>query len=114
MLVRIGAPVGHLHDLIAALPAEIAARARWLLDPPHGMAYALLSPTGAEDAAAWLAAVRTLALSLAGYAVVLSAPEDLSTQLDDWGVAPDSLALMRGLKARWDPAGILNVGAFLV
>lgn len=114
MLVRIGAPVGRLHDFIEAMPNEVTARARWLLDPPHGMAYALLSPTNGEDAAAWLAAVRTLALSLAGYAVVLSVPEAFVSEIDHWGVQPDSLALMRSLKARWDPDGILNVGAFLI
>ncbi len=35
-------------------------------------------------------------------------------ELDRWGYAPQSLALMRALKARWDPAGLFNPGAFLV
>jgi glycolate oxidase FAD binding subunit len=34
--------------------------------------------------------------------------------LDPWGYAPDTLPLMRQLRARWDPAGCLNPGAFLV
>jgi FAD/FMN-containing dehydrogenase len=31
-----------------------------------------------------------------------------------WGYTPDSLDLMRALKARWDPRGLLNPGTFIV
>jgi glycolate oxidase FAD binding subunit len=49
-----------------------------------------------------------------GYAIVLDAPNVLAEQLDRWGRQPQTLELMKRLKSRWDPAGILNPGAFLV
>jgi len=56
--------------------------------------------------------LRETALSLDGYAVVVNGPKDLG--IDPWGYSPDTLPLMRQLKARWDPKGILNPGVFLV
>lgn len=55
-------------------------------------------------------AVRQAARSVGGYAIVLSGP----SQVDRWGYAPEGLDLMRGIKARWDPHGLFNPGAFLV
>jgi D-lactate dehydrogenase (cytochrome) len=80
-----------------------------------------------------LALVRQCALALGGYAVVVDAgpqpqparhvPEAgregepaqaTEAGLDRWGYVPQSLALMRKLKARWDPDALFNPGAFLV
>jgi glycolate oxidase FAD binding subunit len=49
-----------------------------------------------------------------GYTVVLSAPAHRRGEFDIWGYAPETIDLMRKLKARWDPHGLLNPGAFLV
>ena len=57
-------------------------------------------------------ALRETALSLEGYAVVINGPRDM--EMDPWGYTPDTLPLMRQLKARWDPKGILNSGVFMV
>jgi hypothetical protein len=56
--------------------------------------------------------LRETALSLDGYAVVVNGPKDM--EIDLWGYTPDTLPLMRQLKVRWDPKGILNPGVFLV
>jgi FAD/FMN-containing dehydrogenase len=64
----------------------------------------------ARPAAGHIPALRQAALALGGYAVIMSG----AAGLDPWGYAPDTLPLMRQLKARWDPAGCLNPGAFLV
>ena len=53
--------------------------------------------------------IRSAALSSGGYAVVLS-----GEAADPWGYAPATLQLMRDLKARWDPWGLFNPGAFIV
>ena len=36
-----------------------------------------------------------------------------SPGLDPWGTPPDTLVLMREIKRRFDPNGILNAGRFL-
>jgi hypothetical protein len=47
-----------------------------------------------------------LATAARGHAVVLAAPEGLSA--DPWGPAPPGLAIMRRLKAAFDPADVLG------
>jgi D-lactate dehydrogenase (cytochrome) len=61
-----------------------------------------------------LAALRQAALSRGGYAVLFSASPGFAGIGDPWGYAPESLELMRRIKAGWDPAGLFNPGAFLV
>jgi D-lactate dehydrogenase (cytochrome) len=59
-----------------------------------------------------LPALRQVARTAGGYAVVLTAPA--GTPLDIWGSPPESLDLMRRLKQEWDAAGMLNPDVFLV
>ncbi len=58
-------------------------------------------------------ALRESALALGGYAVVVSSNGEAGSDFDRWGYAPETLTLMRRLKARWDPAGCLNPNTFL-
>ncbi len=100
-LVRIGVPP---RDLPAYLEAHLAA-----LDGDV-MADFAGGTVHARPAATRIPALRQAALALGGYAVVTSG----DAGLDPWGYTPDTLPLMRQLKARWDPAGCLNPGVFLV
>jgi FAD/FMN-containing dehydrogenase len=59
-------------------------------------------------------ALREPAQALGGYAVVVSSNGRGDSDFDPWGYAPETLPLMRRLKERWDPAGCLNPGVFLV
>jgi D-lactate dehydrogenase (cytochrome) len=63
---------------------------------------------------AGILSLRQAALALGGYAVVSepgAAPGDGDPT--PWGYAPETLPLMRRLKARWGPAGCLNPGVFM-
>ncbi|MDA0263368.1 MAG: FAD-binding oxidoreductase [Chloroflexi bacterium] len=48
-----------------------------------------------------------------GSAVVEHCPLHVKGQIDVWGDAPDSMAVMRRLKDKFDPGGMLNPGRFL-
>jgi len=48
-----------------------------------------------------------------GSVVVLQAPLDIKDGIDVWGPIGDALPLMRRVKERFDPAGILNPGRFV-
>jgi glycolate oxidase subunit GlcD len=99
--VRIGVPP---RDLSAYLEANAAALdGDVMVDFAGGTIHA-------RPAVARIPALRQTALALGGYAVVTSG----AAGLDPWGYTPDTLPLMRQLKARWDPAGCLNPGAFPV
>jgi glycolate oxidase FAD binding subunit len=37
----------------------------------------------------------------------------LKRQIQVWGEPPDSLEIMRNIKQKFDPAGILNPGRFM-
>jgi glycolate oxidase FAD binding subunit len=56
---------------------------------------------------------RQIAGRYGGSAVVEQCPLSVKRQIDVWGDAPDSLAVMRSIKDRFDPGGILNPGRFL-
>ncbi len=70
-----------------------------------GTSYIELDP----DAVAGLVS----ALPGAAVAVLLDAPAELRAAVDPWGeVTAPSLALMRRVKARFDPSGVCNPGVF--
>lgn len=114
LLVRVGVPPKDLATFYRQLDSTVHAQTHWFWDIPNGLAYGLF--TGQEKARAqrWLQALRQPALALSGYAVAVALPAGLRQELDPWGYQPAALGVMRALKARWDPAGILNPGVFLV
>ncbi len=109
--VRIGAPVKAVGDTLAKLPALPGQKQ--LVDCGAGFIYTTLPTLEAAQAQTWLAEVRRLTQQQGGYAVALSLPDSWRGVVDPWGYQPSALHLMRALKARWDPAGILNAGAFI-
>lgn len=100
--LQVGVPPARIRDLAAGLDAE-------------GLAFQALPGVGtcavAVDAAERVGIVRELALALGGHAAITDAPEELRT--DPWGPPPAGLGIMRRLRAGFDPAGILNPGAFV-
>ncbi|MCX6045021.1 MAG: FAD-binding protein [Chloroflexi bacterium] len=116
MAIRIGLPAQALSEISQTLPP--LAGQKNLLDFGAGMIYVTLPPETVEGSLeavqVWLTAVRRLAHARGGYAVVMAMPDHLQGRLDPWGYQPEAMPLMRALKARWDPAGILNTNAFIL
>jgi glycolate oxidase FAD binding subunit len=118
-----GAPPGEgcLRVRVDALPARLSAAAmplratgaRLLVYPGAGLVFAFLDLAGAAAAAgAALAAVRDAARAGGGGFVVEEAPLAVKRAHDAFGDPPGGLAIMRSLKQRFDPRGILNPGRF--
>ncbi len=103
--LRVGVPPKDLPQVLEAL-VQRWDDAPFIADMANGQVYAC----GSFD----IPAVREIASKYEGYALVLSTPRGVSREGDPWGYRPDALDLMRKLKARWDPRGVLNPGAFLV
>ena len=57
--------------------------------------------------------VRQIVQRCEGSAVVEHCPVSAKSQIDIWGDYPDSLAIMRDIKKRFDPNSVLNPGRFL-
>jgi D-lactate dehydrogenase (cytochrome) len=102
-MVRIGVPPKDLPAYLEVNGATLETMS-YVADFASGLIHVCPATT------AQLPALRQAALALGGYAVVTQGADDL----DPWGYAPETLPLMRRLKARWDPAGCLNPGVFLV
>ncbi|HXF64037.1 MAG TPA: FAD-linked oxidase C-terminal domain-containing protein [Caldilineaceae bacterium] len=113
LVVRVGVPPGRLLDYWRQLPAPVREAARWCLDGGNYLAYAIYRGGDGAAAAAWLDGVRGPALARGGYAIAIQTPAAWQTELDPWGYRPAAYRLMRALRARWDPAGVLNPGDFI-
>jgi hypothetical protein len=109
-LVRVGLPPGRVAGYWGHLSPAIQAQAAWCVDVGNHLLYARAGHDAAATAT-WLATLRKPALGLGGYAVVMATPH---ATLDRWGYTPDGLELMRAIKDRWDPTGMLNPGDFVV
>jgi len=71
---------------------------------------------GAESDAGLVALIgrlRAAAQEFGGALVVEDAPVDVKKQLDVWGSTDDDFAIMKKLKALWDPKGVLSPGRFV-
>jgi glycolate dehydrogenase FAD-binding subunit len=96
-VVRAGVPPVALADLVRALEAEGRS-----YEAALGVGTCLVGVASAAE----VARVRALAAAGGGHAVVVAAPPGL--EADRWGPAPAGLAIMRRLKAAFDPAGVLG------
>jgi hypothetical protein len=77
-----------------------------------GRAGAGISYIEVEPDAEAVATLRS-ALPEGAHAVLLDAPAEVRAAIDPWGVQETpALMLMRGVKARFDPAGTCNPGIF--
>ena len=57
--------------------------------------------------------VRELASAAGGSAVVERCSQTIKQQIDVWGEPPQSIEIMRRIKDKFDPSGILNPGRFV-
>ena len=102
--LRVGLSPAQVPEFIRRHPVSLGED--FIVDLANGMLYIAPAPLPQVKA------LRETALCLAGYAVLVNGPQDQG--IDPWGYTPDTLPLMRQLKACWDPHGILNPGVFLV
>ena len=56
---------------------------------------------------------REVVQEVGGSAVVEHCPLSLKKQIDVWGSHPEGIEIMRGIKQKFDPLGILNPGRFV-
>lgn len=104
LVLRIGVP----EQMLAAAVDAVTALAPSHLSIFPGLG--LMVGRWPVAAATHLPALRQTLAGMDGYAVVERGPAGI----DRWGPPPPTIDLMRALRRRWDPAGILNPGRWLV
>jgi glycolate oxidase FAD binding subunit len=103
-LMETGATVALRNGLGAALTAHVGV----------GIVTAVLTGgTDANAAVATLTEWRGLANRVGGQAMVEWAPLAIKERVAVWDTAGPTLRLMKGIKERLDPRGILNPGRFV-
>ncbi|MDI3318004.1 MAG: FAD-binding oxidoreductase [Bacillota bacterium] len=108
---------------LADLPAVLEEADRRELEaarvagPGHGVLRLFATPAEEEAAldrwAGFLRHLREVVEARGGALVLEKAPERLRGRLSAWGAPPPSVELMRAIKARFDPRGLLNPGRFV-
>lgn len=99
---RISVPPSSLAATLAALGGD------WVAEPGTGVAHWL---DAADETAVRRA--RASAEAAGGSLVLLAAPVTLRQAVGAWGTAPSTAAIMRRLRAAFDPDGTLSPGRFL-
>ena len=89
-------------DSVPVLISDMVVGTVWLSWPAH-----------IQAAAMWPQLI-SLAAANRGHAVLFSAPHQLKAGLDVWGPPAATFTLMREIKHRFDPHGLLNPGRFIV
>ena len=106
---RVGLPPGHIRSYLHDVDPAARRGATWCFDVGNALLYANIAGES-EEIAAWLDAAHAPAQARGGYATLMASPH---TSLR--GETPSAgRDLMRAIKARWDPAGILNPGEFIL
>jgi glycolate oxidase FAD binding subunit len=103
MLIKVSVLPVDVGDLIAQAGAQVAVGRAAL-----GVIYLRVDNRGEGEQR--VHELRARAARRGGSAVVLAAPPEVQARVDRWGQIGSSLAVMRAVKARFDPHGILNPG----
>jgi glycolate oxidase FAD binding subunit len=118
LLVKVSllpAEVGPWLAALAEHTSSAGVTVTWRAHAGHGLVFARLDGDNGSDQETLARAVRTLrqeAEVRKGTVVVLDGQPELLRQIDVWGPIP-ALDVMRRIKARFDPNGILNPGRFV-
>jgi glycolate oxidase FAD binding subunit len=88
-------------DFMPAIAGDAAAGVVWMAIPTK------------EADAVKASRVTALAREHSGYAVLFAAPPKSKEGIDVWGPPPPALPIMKGIKRRFDPQGLLNPGRFI-
>jgi D-lactate dehydrogenase (cytochrome) len=111
--VRVGIAPKNVAEFVSER-ATLLDAGLFLVDVANGIITIATEQGDPDHAKRWLEKLRRAALDLGGYAIVTAMPEEWNGIVDRWGYRPESRDLMRALKRRWDPAGILEPGTFVV
>ena len=116
----VGLKLTHLPTALPTILGSIVELAHTRGIEPHvaghagtGVTFVGLSGGDAGPIGELLGELRAHVARAEGSVVVLQAPLDIKDGIDVWGPIGDALPLMRRVKERFDPAGILNPGRFV-
>jgi glycolate oxidase FAD binding subunit len=116
--LRVGSLPGRLASTFAllsrALDAVAGTRAAISAHAGLGVWHVALDHAAADSVAALVPLLRDALADHGGYVVITGGPVEVRRRVDPWGpIADDALAVMRSIKATFDPERRLNPGRFV-
>ena len=112
MAIQLVTPRRSIASLASAC-LEVGAT-RLVADPGFGILRLIWwENPGVETMRRSIETARRAARTHGGKAVVEQCPGSIKAEIDVWDEEPDSMEIMRRIKAQFDPAGILNPGRFM-
>jgi glycolate oxidase FAD binding subunit len=103
-------------DLLQTVSSHLlqngASSSHLSLSPSVGTVTARIAPGDQGEPRTSFAAMRASILAVADNVVVLAAPAPWKAGIDVWGKPPETLDIMKALKAEFDPGRVLNPGRF--
>lgn len=110
--------VGNFLNIASEVNQSVSWRMRAMGLMGNGVVYLALSdfPNGdvsTQHLGRTVANLRDAAAKVGGNLIVESAPAALKSQVDVWGPVDRSFELMKTIKTKLDPIGLLNVGRFV-
>lgn len=114
-VIKVGAlpsEVATVAEMARVLGGEHGLRIWWMADAITGLLWLRIRGEGVEDFAAALTDLHGALTRRWRNVVVLGGAPSLRTQLPLWGADPQNVELLRAIKGRFDPNGILNPGRF--
>lgn len=115
LVIRVSLPpsvVGRFWSAVLRLEAEQQSSINLLSRVGVGIAYVMID-TALSNLSVIAVTIQQLAAGMGGHAVVERIPAEVKGQLDVWGPPRDEWSLMRALKARFDPKGVMSPGRFV-
>ena len=111
LVYRMTVPRNSLAQLIRASQSSPSGAPAIVADMAMGTVWLVgaANQAFADDFSRWI----SLAQRQRGHAVLFTAPAQLKQGFEIWGPAPPALALMRDIKRKFDPQGIVNPGRFV-
>lgn len=113
VVYRVTVPLASLADVVTKIDHWSGSEypARYVVHAGSGTVW--ISLDADPSSAAWFPRLIALAQGHRGHAVMAAAPPALKDGVDVWGPLPPSLAIMREIKLKFDPQGILSPGRFI-
>ena len=113
LIYRVTVPRSSVAPVLGALQSSLIGVAEPALSADVVMGTIWIVAPANRTSADHFAALISLARQHHGHAVMFAAPPELQHGVEVWGPSPGTIALMRDIKQRFDPHGILNPGRFV-